>query len=350
MADSSRAVRTQTRQKARAKIAREQRLKAQVDAWFGKPLRDAVNSQAETVSDVSRHLQVIKTDLAIEVRSVKERVAYLEKHVSKIIAEEIEVVLAPMRINNQQICSNHERKLASLCEDMRHFKDTMAQERDKQKLEFGAFEVSTATRLEDAEHTTRSFQDSKRMLEKLSDDFESYVLNETQREVYTRRLEFVVKDMEARVWPWRPNMDRTDSPPPREDRSPPPREDRSPPPREDRIAAWQVASGLDGQTEASWPAGSQQRGWEESTEGFIMASPGPSPPVSARPTPPTSRPSSARFRGRDPGHMQAGTARAKSAAGSGRAAARPRSATRPTAQQPGRPRSGRPSSATSSRP
>merc|ERR1712139_257059 len=168
---------------------------------------------------------------------------------------------------------------SDLARELGRLKDTVSNENDKQELGLSAFQVGMTRRLEDVEATSRLLPDHHEKIQKLIADFDTWVSCETARETYTRRLEWLVRDMEGRVWPWRPNMDRSNSPPR----------------NEDAIGQWNFVNFADDVNELMPPQSS----------GIMKASPdtshGPTPPLSARPTPPTSRPSSARFRGRDPG-------------------------------------------------
>merc|ERR1711953_841663 len=98
--------------------------------------------------------------------------------------------------------------------------------------------------------------------------FTTFASEEERREQINRRLTILVKDMEDRNWPWRKNMDR----------SPSPGSDRN----RDRIADLDALSAV----------GPEQNDWK------LWPSRGPVKPAapgSARPTPPPSRPASARY-------------------------------------------------------
>lgn len=283
MADaSSRQARTATRTKVRAKVAREERLKAQVEGWVGAPLRASIRANETAVGDLNRQLQVMETDLMAENRKVRDRVHALDNSLSQIVKDEISAAMTLFKSTSEQGRVHLETQVGETSAELRRLKETVSQENEKFKAAFTAMEVSMARRLEDLEHFTRDYKESRDSLHKLAADFRTYVEDQSQRDVYAKRLEFLVKDMEKRVWPWRPNMDRSQSPPPRQDFY-----DSTTQCLQDGNIEW-----------LPWPSNGPVK-TEKCSGSTSQVSPHHSPPASARPTPPSSRPNSARFRGRD---------------------------------------------------
>merc|ERR1712176_1211540 len=117
------------------------------------------------------------------------------------------------------------------------------------------------------------YRDTQKNVNKLKADFANFASSDEQRESANRRLLVVVKDMEDRIWPWRPNMDRSQSPPPCEERA-----NRR---RELETSRELDASGQDVGERKLWPSRGQVKAQGESP---------------TKPTPPSSRPASAPFR------------------------------------------------------
>jgi hypothetical protein len=171
-----------------------------------------------------------------------------------------------------------EQRINEVPHEVNELKDKIFDDHERQRQEFVAFESSCARRLKELEQKLSLAKESNNALQTLTLDFENYVNKENTREEYIRRLEAMVADMEKRVWPWRPNMDRS----------------ASPPPREERMATWQPAN-ADGSARPDWMPWATYGKTMSPTASTVA----PSPPISARPTPPTSRPSSARVTGRN---------------------------------------------------
>lgn len=292
----SRVARTKLRTKQRIKEAREGKLKAQVDSWFGAPLRDALAGQAQSVKDVSKMLCEKESNLISETRGVSERVTRLERSLGKIVKDEVRAVINTFQSSSDKVATNLECRLAEACRDIDEVKDIISRNSAKLERDFRVFEVSSAQRLEDLEHTSSQLQNSKATVENLTVEFDNFIGQLHEREAHTRRLEVLIKDMESRVWPWRKHMDRSNSPPRRDAQG-------CLVPDEDRIMPWQSACMQDESLSerpqwAPWPP---YKGLADvdAVKASPTSSHGPTPPASARPTPPTSRPSSAHYRGRD---------------------------------------------------
>lgn len=295
--------RTQARLRAKTKALRADEHFAKLESAIGAPLRQAIANQTQSIASLEAKVKMQDTDL---MKDMQGRMAHFECDLNKIIRDEVEAAMAPYRKSMEQLRSSLEKQFAALHPEVKHLRISMFQEQDKQKLAVSAIELSIARRLEELEldNATRKTEESKHMLSNLIVDFDNYVGKENERELYTRRLEVLVKDIEQRVWPWRGKRDRSGSPPPMtsDERGTGWRAmidgSRSPPlcALEQEINTDDEKKQLQGPSWMPWP-----------TNGIVQAkaspatSHGPTPPPSARPTPPTSRPSSARFRGRDPG-------------------------------------------------
>merc|ERR1719353_1703933 len=287
----TREARLKARKATRAKEAREKKLKTQVDSWFGSPLRDAISTQNKNVADVTRLVHATEIDLTNELRSISDRVTDVEASLQKTITDVVHESISSFRWSQEKSMLNLERQYAEASREMRGVKDKVVQlelrafrdDFSKQALDSSAAQVDLARRIEGLEATTVALEESRFAVEKLMLDFENYSSAESQREAHTRRLEFLIKDMEERLFPWRPRMDRSSSPTRCEQRTDAVTYHMTAMQQSDDRAEW-----------LPWPTGIT-----------VKASPStscaPSCRPTPRPTPPTSRPSSARFRGRDPG-------------------------------------------------
>jgi len=198
----------------RAREIRERKLKEQVDSWFGAPLRDAISNQAQALEDVNKSLQINYSDFLGEFLKVKDLVAHLEQNLANLISTEVAAAVTGIQGTGDQVRSDLEDQVTDLSGELSRLKDTVSQDREKQAVDFDVFYSNATRRLNDAEYTIRELQDSKVAVDKLTLEFDVFSNNERQLEAYTRRLEFLIKDMERRMWPWREQMDRSNSPPP----------------------------------------------------------------------------------------------------------------------------------------
>lgn len=305
--------RTRARLRAKQKALRAENQFEQLESAIGGPLRQAIANQSQSIVNLDAKVKVQETDLMKDMQGVRDRMVHFECDLNKIIRDEVEAAMIPYRKSMEQLRSSLEQQFAALPPEVKHLKISMFQEQDKQKLAVSTIELSIARRLEELENTTRNVEESKDILSTLIVDFDNYVGKENERELYTRRLEVLVKDIEQRVWPWRVKRDRSGSPPPGDEKCTGWRAmidgSRSPPVCAlEKCAAWQVINTddekkqLQGQSWIPWPTNGIVQ-----TKASPATSHGPTPPPSARPTPPTSRPSSARFRGRDPGLERRGS-------------------------------------------
>lgn len=304
-APTSRLARTKVRQKVRARKAREDRLRASVETWLGAPLRSKIADLEHTVVDLSEQLQIRLSDSEAQHKKLRDHVQPLEGQVDNALKEVANAVFSFRNSSDQARFRTIERNIAESNMEVKELREKMVQDAEAQDSQFEDFATKTAQRLADAEVSITHFRHTRAALDDITTRFNDYLAIESERETFMRRYEYLVKDMEARMWPWRPGMDRSESPPPKEDRESyrnEPFDTRSP---------WMV-----------WPAGRSLKATPSTSIGSY----------SARPTPPTSRPSSARY----------GRPTSASSVGSGFAAARGRSslgASAPTAVKTAEPRS-----------
>jgi len=233
-----------------------------------------------------------------ECQKMQERIQVLERNRDTMIKDQVKTVLSACQNEVEAVRLNIERTLRDQGDQTKALMERLRHEHDEQKAGLKSFSAAIERRIERIEPIIPDYQETSHTLYKLKQDFETYVNNEREREVFSRRLEILVKDMESRNWPWRPNMDRSPSPP---------RETSAP-----------TSVALGGAGGATAPAGVYEvndwRPWP--TNGPV------------RPTPPSSRPSSARSRRPPPGienttYRSASTS-GMSSAGSGLAVARVR--------------------------
>lgn len=244
----------------------------------------------------------------IAAQTAKDRIAHFEKNLDKMIKDEVGAALARQWHKDESGRSALERQIQHLSDELSTLKDKVFDSHDASNRAISALQESTSKIHKDMEYHASKLGESRNTLDKLVADVDAYCSNDEQQKTYIQRLELLCKDMEGRVWPWRPNMDRS----------------KSPPPREEEIVTWQQGNAFGDKT--GWLP------WPPSGPVKISRniSPGRTPPSSVQPTPPSSRPSSARYRGREPTTARRGFSRSDSnPVGSGCAAvkgARPSSA------------------------
>lgn len=305
--------RAKARQQARAKASQNEKLKSQIDSWFGIPLRRAVKAIEDSVVEVTKQLAVKEDGIMTDVRDLQDRMKRVDVDLDKTVKEEVVNQMSLVLESNE-----HSRKILE-CQVSKVATDLKESEARREKFvdDFITFERNCSASLEDMEHVMKDANESRETLLKLSQDFYEFANNLNQKQVYEQRLEFLVQHMASCAYA--PAAIRCNSPQ-QKDRSK--SLDRNAASTRSQYvdpnaASWQVK---DGKAEwLPWPTPSKQA--NAPTAGSI------------RPSPPASRPSSARYRG-NRGHEGDGGARPVSAssAGSGLAAARggPNTATKPS--------------------
>lgn len=349
---TTRAARAAARKKVRDVKTTEEKMRSQFDEWLGNPMRLAIHHQAQSLADVSSTLLGRCHDSATELNELKQRVSHIEVTMERLIREQVSTVVGLFREENERAHTDLSRQIAEVSRVDQTLKDMIVREQEARRVDYSAFEESATQRLDNLELAVQDTDESRREILKLKVDFGELCQSETRRETYARHLESVIKDIEERVWPWRPKMDRGNSPVTEErltrcERSPTP--DRSsdrchsggP---EDRMSARQHSPSPDRMMPRQ-PFGTEDSGRAGRTmlpesgpmvhkatlcpstrlpsDGLMSActSTWPTPPSSrpssakhrrvsgvslassVKPTSPTSRPSSACFRGRDTGRI-----------------------------------------------
>jgi hypothetical protein len=273
----SRVGRAAARERNRKRAAREERLRTQVQTWCN-PLQKEVAAQSLSVQEISRENHGKIVDLMVASKTAIDRITSLENNLEKLIKDEVESVMARRFNKEASNLSTVERQIIHLSEGLAHLREKVLASQEAHKQAVTDLQESAARSRKDIDYNATRLAESSNTLDKLVSEFDIYCRNDEQQKNYIQRLEMLCKDLEARVWPWRPNMDRS----------------KSPPPREDELVVWQPSNAVGERAEwMPWPAN------KEVKAGRPM-SPGRTPPCSVQPTPPSSRPSSARYRGREP--------------------------------------------------
>jgi len=298
----SRVGRTAARDKVRARVAREEKLKAQVYHWCN-PLKNSVEQQSQSVQEISRAFHSKEVDLMLATQTARDRISDFEKNLEKMIKDEVGAAITRQSMKDESGRSTLERQIVHLSEELSGLKDKVLESQDSNKRAVSALLETTARSHKNIEYYAVKLGESRNMVDKLISDFNAYCSNDHQQKAYIQRLEVLCKDMEGRVWPWRPNMDR----------------DKSPPPREEEIVSCQQGSASGEKTEwVPWPPSGPVKSsrtvspGRSTTASTVQPTPPPSRPSSAQPSPPSSRPSSARFRGREPATARLGLSRSDS--------------------------------------
>lgn len=283
-AKNSRYRRTAARAKARKIAARDERLKRQIHSWFVEPLRNAISANERYIDEAKDRFQSKVENVILEFRKLQHHIQLLENGRDANIKEQVSAVMLTCRTELEEKCSNIERDLNEQSETSKKFMEEFKREQSRLRNDLNALTEKAGKRLNGMENAISDYSGIWTSFHKLEADFSGYVSQENQRETYTKRLEILVKDMEGRNWPWRPNMDRSPSP-------------------NSASIAWASHNSSHDAIRAihdeDW------RPW--STSGPV------------KPSPPSSRPSSARYK-----REQATKAPAACSAGSGASAARSR--------------------------
>lgn len=291
---SSREKRTLVRTKARARMAHEEKIKALVDT-FCRPLATTISAQSQSVSDLSLELKRKESDLRSELQKVSERVQRIEQNLPTIIKEEVEVSLAPFRKLESERRMVTENKVHDLSLAATKLTEELTYAMEKLRTDLKNLSEKIPARLEPLEELGSTYAQTKEKLDKLHADYTDYVSKQQDRDARNHMLEMMMKDMEGRLWPWRPNMDRSQSPQHSPRSASPPRE-----PWDERRdwLPWPKLGPIKPPNHAAFIRAKLQN----------STNPTPTPPERATPpeTPSSgsrqgSRPGSARFRSRDPG-------------------------------------------------
>jgi len=203
-----------TRAEARARAAkakaRDAELEAKVEAWFGGKLRAAILANEECLKELTVKVEAQGRQLQDENCKLREAVNVLEKKLDAAIAEHAKPIARMEEMEKR--FSKIDSQLQQKCNALKSAVDDQQTQFTKLRQEYQLFTKSASDRLHILERRVADYPEKKATLQKLKADYDEYVMGEQQRTAYNRRLEFLVKDMEERNWPWRPNMDRSNSP------------------------------------------------------------------------------------------------------------------------------------------
>lgn len=203
-----------TRAQARAKSAkakaRDADLKSKIESWCGSKLRAAIEVNTNRISDLTVRIEAQEAlshqeqqKLAVSMKSFDEKIERLLREQPKPFS---------MMAEAERRSDALEHELQQRSEALRSTQEGIQKQLAKLQKDVQTFSERASNSLKSFELSTADYPDTKIKLQKLRADFEGYVRQEEQRTAYNKRLEFLVKDMEDRNWPWRPNMDRSNSP------------------------------------------------------------------------------------------------------------------------------------------
>eukprot|EP00930_Biecheleria_cincta_P025475 TRINITY_DN18140_c0_g1_i1.p1 TRINITY_DN18140_c0_g1~~TRINITY_DN18140_c0_g1_i1.p1 ORF type:complete len:273 (+),score=51.68 TRINITY_DN18140_c0_g1_i1:67-885(+) len=203
-----------TRAQARAKSAkakaREADLKSKIEAWCGSKLRAAIEANTSLIGDLTARVEAQEALSHQEQQRLDVSMESFQQQLEKLQREQAKP---------REIASEAERRANALEQELQQRSEVLrlAQENIQKQLaklqkDVQSLSEHASNRFKSLELSTSDYPDTKNRLQRLRAEFEGYVRQEDQRAVYNKRLEFLVKDMEDRNWPWRPNMDRSSSP------------------------------------------------------------------------------------------------------------------------------------------
>lgn len=261
------------RVRKKAADAKESALKAKIESFALKPLRELLHAKEEAIYE---RLLAHTTSVSEECANIQERIGSMEGRQREVIHDQVSAAMAARRKDIESTFSSQysllEKRERQLAAEVKESFEKMQGQNDRLKNEWKDFYGSTLRRLEHIETTIKGYRDNEKTLCKLSVEFTNFASAEEQRENVTRRLTALVKDLEDRNWPWRKFMDRSPSP-----------------------GASQ--RDLAQERDIDSPIGKEPDDWKlwKAGTGFGPKS-AQSAPGSAKPTPPSSRPASARYR------------------------------------------------------
>jgi len=202
--------RAQARAKSAKSKARDADLKSKIESWCGSKLRAAIEVNTNLIGDLTARVAAQEAlshqeqqQLDVSMKSFGEKLETLLKEQAKPFDRAAEA---------ERRADALEHELQQRSEVLRSAQEGIEKQLAKLKNEVQTFSGHASSCLKSLEFSTSDYPDTKIKLQRLRTEFEGYVRQEEQRTVYNKRLEFLVKDMEDRNWPWRPNMDRSNSP------------------------------------------------------------------------------------------------------------------------------------------
>lgn len=203
-----------TRAQARAKSskakARDADLKSKIEAWCGSKLRAAIEANTNLISDLTVRVEAQEALSNQQQNKLGASVGSIEERLEKILKEQAKPFA--MQFEAEKRSDKLEQEFLQRSEALRSVQEGIQKQLTKLQKDVQTFSEHASTSLKSLKHSTSDYPDTKIKLQRLKADFEGYVRQEDQRTIYNKRLEFLVKDMEDRNWPWRPNMDRSNSP------------------------------------------------------------------------------------------------------------------------------------------
>lgn len=243
-------------------------MKAKVEVWVGDRIRQTLSSTESLLSELTARMEAKENGAIQEYQNLQSSIRTFEEKLRTSIRDQaiplaMQACRDELAVQRAQIDSELRSQIELAKANMREIKA----EHEKQGKNFKTFCEETDRRI--AVFEKSEWREGRDALRSLEAQFAKYVTEEKEKDILTRRLEVLVKDLESRNWPWRPHMDRGGSPGPDDSGAV-----RSHSPTS-RDPAKHCVEGQD----AGW------RPWP--TRGMIR----PVPPTS-RPSPPTSMPSS----------------------------------------------------------
>lgn len=203
-----------TRAQARAKSAkakaRDADLKSKIESWCGSKLRATIEVNTNLISDLTARVAAQEALSHQEQQKLDVSMKSFGEKLEKLLKEQAKPFDRPAEAERRADALEHE--LQQRCAVLRSVQEGIEKQLAELKKEVQTFSGNASSRLKSLEFSTSDYPDTKIKLQRLRAEFEGYVRQEEQRTVYNKRLEFLVKDMEDRNWPWRPNMDRSNSP------------------------------------------------------------------------------------------------------------------------------------------
>lgn len=210
---ASRSARAVQRERAKAQAARDEKLKAKVEGWVGDRIRQTLFSTESLLSELTARMEAKENGAIKEYQNLQSSIRTFEDKLRTSIRDQAiplamqacrdELVVQRAQIDSE-IRSQIELAKANVCE--------IKAEHEKWGKDFQTFREETDRRIAVLEKS--EWREGRDALRNLEAQFAEYMIEEKEKDILTRRLEVLVKDLEGRNWPWRTHMDRGGSPGP----------------------------------------------------------------------------------------------------------------------------------------
>lgn len=208
---ASRLARTAQRERSKRNASKDEKLKAKVEVWVGERIRQTLSSTESLLSELTARMEAKENSAIHEYQKLQSSIQTFEEKLRTSIRDQalplaMQACRDELAVQRAQIDSELRSQIDLVVANTRDVRE----QQQKLTKDFQAFREGTDRRIVVFEKS--GWQEGRDTLQNLEARFTDWVAAENDRDMFTRRLEAIVKELEGRTWPWRTHMDRSGSP------------------------------------------------------------------------------------------------------------------------------------------